>query len=130
MNNREFERIKRMAEQAKAAKEAEAKAKAEAEAKAAREAEENLHREVADFREDLLAGNLEKYGFALDDSPIGADFHRGNMVVRYYGNQLTSIEVDGVDIQKILGFDYEPYVDLCSYIPDRAVAWFKKLVQE
>lgn len=123
MTNKEFERIKRLAAQAKAEK---AKREAEAEAKA----REKVRRENRDFEIDLRHGDLEKYGFVSNGSQILLGYTRGNIEISYYGDELSAIEIDGESIEEIIDIPEASGLDdeLCYRITDEAITYLRKLI--
>lgn len=130
MTNKEFERIKMMAAQAKAAKEAEAKREAEAKAKAEAEAREIVRQENRDFEIDLRSGDLEKYGFVSNGSHILPGYTRDNIEISYYGGELCAIDIDGESIEEIIDIPEAngPDDELCYRITDEAITYLRKLI--
>lgn len=126
MTSKEFERIKTMAAQAKAAKEAEAKREAEAKAKAEAEVRE-MNR---DFETDLMSGNLEKYGFVSNGSHILPGYTRGEIEIFYIGSELCAIDIDGESIEEIIDIPEAsgPDDELCYRITDEAITYLRKLI--
>lgn len=130
MTNKEFERIKKKAAQAKAAKEAEARREAEAKAKADAEAREIVRQENRHFEIDLRSGDLEKYGFVSNRSPILPGYTRDNIEISYYGGELCAIDIDGESIEDIIDIPEAsgPDDDLCYRITDEAITYLRKLI--
>ena len=130
MTNKEFERIKMMAAQAKAEKEAEAKREAEAKAKAEAEAREKVRQENRDFETDLRSGDLEKYGFVSNGSYIIPGYVMGNIAISYYGGELCAIDIDGESIEEIFDIPEAsgPDDELCYRITDEAITYLRKLI--
>lgn len=126
MTNKEFERIKMMAAQAKAAKEAETKREAEAKAKA----REKVRQENRDFEIDLRSGDLEKYGFVSNGSHILPGYIRDDIEIFYYGSELCAIDIDGESIEEIIDIPEAsgPDDELCYRITDEAITYLRKLI--
>lgn len=130
MTSKEFERIKKMAAQAKAAKEAKAKREAEAKAKADAKAREKVRQENRDFETDLRSGNLEKYGFVSNRSPILPGYVKDNIEISYYGGELCAIYIDGESIEDIIDIPEAsgPDDELCYRLTDEAITYLRKLI--
>lgn len=130
MTSKEFERIKTMAAQAKAAKEAEAKREAEAKAKAEAEAREKVRQENRHFETDLMSGNLEKYGFVSNGSHILPGYTRDNIEIFYIGSELCAIDIDEKSIEDIIDIPEAsgPDDELCYRITDEAITYLRKLI--
>lgn len=126
MTNKEFERIKMMVAQAKAAKEAETKREAEAKAKA----REKVRQENRDFEIDLRSGDLEKYGFVSNGSHILPGYIRDDIEIFYYGSELCAIDIDGESIEEIIDIPEAsgPDDELCYRITDEAITYLRKLI--
>lgn len=125
MTNKEFEIIKMMATQAKAAK-----AKREAEAKA--KAREKVRQKNRPFEIDLKNEDLEKYGFVSNRSPILQCYTRDNIEVSYYGGELVAIDIDGESIEEIFNIPEASGLDdsLCYRITDEAITYLRELIEK